>query len=155
MSGKVENIKRQREKCEEGEESSSKRVLPNEQTSANLSDQFNQEQKQKNNTEDSKENNTKEDLLKAALDKLAELENELASYGDNDEGDSTDSGHDDEDEEAYNQQVALAHESESLGFAVCARETLSYLMSAGLSPNDPLIRSLRSRLVGRCHGIPI
>lgn len=43
---------------------------------------------------------------------------------------------------------AVEFEAEALGFAVCARETLNFLASEGLSANDPLVQSLRAKLVG-------
>lgn len=86
------------------------------------------------------------DFLKEALKKLHELENEIAAIEegteDEDQATSIDYGKFEEN--------ALAFEAEAIGFAVCARETLNYLASQGLTPDSPLVKSLRDRLVGKC-----
>ncbi|KAG4071888.1 hypothetical protein HA402_006049 [Bradysia odoriphaga] len=107
--------------------------------------------KSKNNNESAVENNggTEQstetfDFLKEALKKLHELENEIAAIeeGTEDEAASIDY-------EKF-EENALAFEAEAIGFAVCARETLNYLASQGLTSDSPLVKSLRDRLVGKC-----
>lgn len=95
-----------------------------------------------------------DNFLREALRKIQELENELAQL----EEDDFDSGHEDEDDETdegIDETHMLHAESEALGFAVCAKETLSFLAAEGMAPDNPIVLALRSRLVGKCDSIPI
>lgn len=96
------------------------------------------------------ENNDNEqfDFLKEALKKLHELESEIAAIEEGTEDDDDDRS-ESIDYETF-EENALAFEAEAIGFAVCARETLNYLASQGLTQDSPLVKSLRDRLVGKC-----
>lgn len=110
-------------------------------------------------------------LLYAALEKLQELESELAEldeadydsgHHDDDDGDydDIDEGNDsDIDEQAQQQQRQHDHrndildgEAEALGFAFCVKETFEYLAAQGVAPDNPIISSLRERFLGQCNG---
>lgn len=101
------------------------------------------------------------EFLVQALQKIEELENELAQLDEDD----CDSGHhgDDEDEEddgydesisSDQQQRIIGNDAEAIGFAVCVREAFNFLSSQGISNEDPLMLSLRERLIGQCNGVP-
>lgn len=91
----------------------------------------------------------KEDFLKDALEKILQLQNEILSL----DSDSGEESADEYQDEEMKKQIAF--ESEALGFAMCARETLTFLCNEGLSPDSPLVVTLRERLVGMCSEIPI
>jgi len=95
---------------------------------------------------DHEESNEKFDFLKEALKKLHELENEIAAI---EEGTEDDDRAESIDYDTF-EENALAFEAEAIGFAVCARETLNYLASQGLTQESPLVKSLRDRLIGKC-----
>ncbi len=108
----------------------------------------------KKNTDNNEQLDDNFDFLKEALKKLHELESEIAAIEDGTE--------DEEQAESIDygkfEENALAFEAEAIGFAVCARETLNYLASQGLSSDNQLVKSLRDRLVGKCkefHGCKI
>lgn len=141
MSGKlIHNLKRKRED------------EPDEPETSNL----NLNKKTKNDNKP-KEDQTpkpiatvpKEDFLKDAMEKILQLQNEILSQ----DSDSGEESADEYQDEELKQQVAF--ESEALGFAMCARETLTFLCNEGLSPDSPLVVTLRERLVGMCSEIPI
>lgn len=141
MSGKlIHNLKRKRED------------EPDEPETSNL----NINKKTKNDNKP-KEDQTpkpiatvpKEDFLKDAMEKILQLQNEILSL----DSDSGEESADEYQDEELKQQVAF--ESEALGFAMCARETLTFLCNEGLSPDSPLVVTLRERLVGMCSEIPI
>lgn len=99
------------------------------------------------------------EFLMQALHKIEELEDELAQLDDDD----CDSGHheaDDDDDDDYDsitgeqQQQIIGHDAEAIGFAVCVREAFNFLSSQGISDEDPLVLSLRERLIGQCHDLP-
>lgn len=111
-------------------------------------------------------------LLYAALEKLQELESELAEldeadydsghHDDDDDYDDIDEGNDsDIDEQAQQQQQRqpqhdhrndiLDGEAEALGFAFCVKETFEYLAAQGVAPDNPIIASLRERFLGQCN----
>lgn len=90
--------------------------------------------------------NEKFDFIKEALKKLHELESEIAAI---EEGTEDDDHTDSIDYETF-EENALAFEAEAIGFAVCARETMNYLASQGLTQENPLVKSLRDRLIGKC-----
>lgn len=121
--------------------------LCSEDSSSNLNSTKNL--KKSKNSECVNENNDSDekfDFLNEALKKLHELENEIAAI---------EEGTEDEDQvESINyekfEENALAFEAEAIGFAVCARETLNYLATQGLTESSPLVKSLRDRLVGKC-----
>lgn len=109
--------------------------------------------KSKNNNENIAESNSGNeqstetfDFLKEALKKLHELEDEIAAI---EEGTEDEEHVASIDFERF-EENALAFEAEAIGFAVCARETLNYLASQGLTSDSPLVKSLRDRLVGKC-----
>lgn len=85
------------------------------------------------------------DFLKEALKKLHELESEIAAI---EEGTDDDDRVDSIDFEKF-EENAVSFEAEAIGFAVCARETLNYLASQGLTQDSPLVKSLRDRLIGK------
>lgn len=87
------------------------------------------------------------DFLKEALKKLHELESEIAAI---EEGTEDEDCVESIDYENF-EENALAFEAEAIGFAVCARETLNYLASQGLTQESPLVQSLRDRLIGKCE----
>lgn len=117
-------------------------------------------------------------LLYAALEKLQELESELAEldeadydsghHDDEDDDDDIDEGNDsDFDENApqqrQQQQQQQQHdhrneildgEAEALGFAFCVKETFEYLAAQGVGPDNPIISSLRERFLGQCNRAP-
>ena len=121
------------------------------------------------NTSDNKSNNNSDDetnsdetnsvasvdFLKEALKKVESLERELHEI---DEYDSDcDEASDEGVPENYSEieENARAFEAEALGFALCAREALTFLANEGLSMDNPLVQSLRNRLIGKCHSVPI
>lgn len=61
----------------------------------------------------------------------------------------SDSGNEEEDNDF------LESEAEALGFAMCAREALTFLAANGEQSDGELMRRLRARLVGNCEGLPI
>lgn len=105
-------------------------------------------------------------LLYAALEKIQELENELAEL---DEADY-DSGHQDEAEDEIDEGNASDFEeniqlhdhrdaiidgqAEALGFAFCVKETFEYLAAQGISPDNPIVTTLRERFLGQCNQVP-
>lgn len=101
-----------------------------------------------------------ETTFRAALRKIEELEMDLAMMDEEEEGidsvyEDEDSGrddyYDDNDDERNLQELYLLHaESEALGFAVCAKETLNFLQRDGLPPDSQLVTELRNRLIGKC-----
>lgn len=123
-------------------------IMQNNDQSAPISDEEKFENTNKKCKTESENENL--DFLMEALKKVQELENEMANYSD-DTDDDSDDGIDVDDAFERN---ALAFEAEALGFAACARETLTFLAGEGLGPEDPLIKTLRNRLVGKCQGIP-
>lgn len=106
-------------------------------------------------------------LLYAALDKLQELENELAELdeadydsGHHDEEDDIDEGNGSDFENVYQQQQQQQHnhrndildgEAEALGFAFCVKETFEYLAAQGVTPDNPIITTLHERFLGQCN----
>lgn len=95
---------------------------------------------------DNERSNEKFDFLNEALKKLHELESEIAAI---EEG-TEDEDHVESIDYDKFEENALAFEAEAIGFAVCARETLNYLATQGLTPDSPLVKSLQDRLVGKC-----
>uniref|UniRef100_A0A1B0CA11 Uncharacterized protein n=1 Tax=Lutzomyia longipalpis TaxID=7200 RepID=A0A1B0CA11_LUTLO len=100
-------------------------------------------------------------FLREALKKI-ELIQSVISHGapeDNDvtsEDDSfNESGSESDGEEIDGDEINdLGMDAESLGFAMCARETISFLINEGFSANSGLIQALKDRLVGRMRGLP-
>lgn len=106
-------------------------------------------------------------LLYAALEKIQELENELAEL---DEADY-DSGHQDEAEDEsidegnasdFEENIQLHDhrdaiidgQAEALGFAFCVKETFEYLAAQGISQDNPIVTTLRARFLGQCNQVP-
>lgn len=106
-------------------------------------------------------------LLFAALQKIQELENELAELDDVDDVDY-DSGHHDEDDidegnaSDFGENVQLhdhrdeilGGDAEALGFAFCVKETFEYLAAQGISPDSSIVSSLRERFLDQCNQVP-
>lgn len=124
-----------------------KRVVDDEDSSSS-SLSFTKNVKKSKNSECKVENKDNEqfDFLKEALKKLHELESEIAAI---EEGTEDEEQVESIDYEKF-EENAVAFEAEAIGFAVCARETLNYLATQGLTENSPLVKSLRDRLVGKC-----
>lgn len=94
------------------------------------------------------------DFLKAALQKVLALQADLAridaeATSDDNENDDVDSGNEEED------TAFLGQEAEALGFAICARETLTFLAANGQPADGLLVQRMRERLLGKCAGLPI
>lgn len=106
-------------------------------------------------------------LLYAALNKIQELEDELAELdeagydsghqddddndsGNTDEGNASDFGELDElPPHDHREQIANG-EPEALGFAFCVKETFEYLATQGVSADNPIVVALRDRFLGHC-----
>lgn len=142
MSGKlIHNLKRKREEEKDEPENSN----------SNLHKRTKDDKKPKEDLTPKPETPKvpKEDFLKDALEKILQLQNELLEL-------DSDSGEESADEyQDPEMKKQIEFESEALGFAMCARETLTFLCNEGLSPDSPLVVSLRERLVGMCSEIPI
>lgn len=107
--------------------------------------------KKKPKMPDDTETHRQMDFLLEALLRVRELEKEMSEQEystdeDENEAESTVEGR--STDTSIFEKNALDFEAEALGFAMCARETLNFLVSEGLSPNDPLVQSLRAKLVG-------
>lgn len=72
-----------------------------------------------------------EDVLKMALIRVNELQEELLSLSD-----------DDDDENDWSSETP-----EFIGFSVCLRETLSFLAAQGLDEDDPMVVNLKNSLM--------
>lgn len=92
--------------------------------------------------------NDQQDFLHEALKRVLELERELSTLSESSEDDTS------EDESSEFERNASEFEAEALGFAVCARETLNFLAGEGVHVDDPLVQSLRQRLLGKCNETP-
>lgn len=92
--------------------------------------------------------NNQQDFVREALKRVLELERELSTLSES-SGDDTYA-----DGSPEFERNAAEFEAEALGFAVCARETINFLASEGLQVDDPLVQSLRQRLVGKCNETP-
>lgn len=107
--------------------------------------------KKKPKMSDDTETHRQMDFLLEALLRVRDLEKEMSEQEnstdeDENEAESTVEGR--STDTSIFEKNALEFEAEALGFAMCARETLNFLVSEGLSPNDPLVQSLRAKLVG-------
>ncbi|XP_023172462.1 uncharacterized protein LOC111600549 [Drosophila hydei] len=102
-------------------------------------------------------------ILLEALQKIMELQSELDSFEqdlDEREADAFDS---DEEVQADAEVAAIApaqaivpdrrSEAEALGFAMCARETLLFLQSEGISTESVLYKALLGKLVSQSDGL--
>jgi hypothetical protein len=92
------------------------------------------------NTQQPTETNQSDFIVKA-WQKLQELQQLM------DDCDSS-TGSEDEYEEEEAEEI-VGHSVEALGFAVCARETLTFLHRHGLDDGEEVMQKLRERLVGR------
>ncbi|XP_055314595.1 F-box/WD repeat-containing protein 7 [Sitodiplosis mosellana] len=100
-------------------------------------------------------------LLYAALRKIQELENELAELdeadydsGHQDEEDDIDEGNGSETEENHEHRDEILNgQAEALGFAFCVKETFEYLAAQGITPDNPIVTSLRDRFLGQCNQV--
>lgn len=125
--------------------------IDDESSNSNLSDQSHQSSNQGNNQ-----------LLYAALQKIQELENELAELdnadydsGHHDDDDEIDEGNssDFEDNHDHRNEI-LDGQAEALGFAFCVKETFDYLAAQGIAQDNPIVTSLRDRFLGQCNEAP-
>lgn len=97
-------------------------------------------------------------FLREALKKI-ELIQTIISHGTSDDeahsgDDSFTDSEDDQSSEIDAEINSSSVDAESLGFAMCARETISFLINEGFPADSNLIRALKDRLVGRMHGLP-
>lgn len=102
-------------------------------------------------------------LFYAALQKIHELETELAELnevdhdsGHHDDDDNIDRGNSSEIEEDPIQlhdhrEAILDDQPEALGFALCVKETFEYLAAEGITQDNAIITSLRERFLGQCN----
>lgn len=108
---------------------------------------------------DSEQRNSQ--LLYAALQKIQELENELAEL---DQAEYDSGHHDDDDVDEGNvsdsesnhnhRDEILDGQAEALGFAFCMKETFEYLAAQGIDQQDPIATALRQRFLGQCNQLP-
>ncbi|XP_034479585.1 uncharacterized protein LOC117785597 [Drosophila innubila] len=98
-------------------------------------------------------------ILLEALQKIMELQSELDSF-EQDLDEREVSTHDEDEEEHLDAEVAASFapatrrsEAEALGFAMCARETLLFLQSEGVSTESVLYKTLLGKLVGQSDGL--
>lgn len=108
------------------------------------------------------QNQANNQLLYDALRKIQELENELAELDDAD----YDSGHQDDDDDVdegngsepddnhHHDNEILDGQAEALGFAFCVKETFEYLATQGITPDNPIVTTLRDRFLGQCNQLP-
>ncbi|XP_059622821.1 uncharacterized protein LOC132266014 [Phlebotomus argentipes] len=83
-------------------------------------------------------------FLREALQKIELLQSIIAQ-----EDESEDSSEGESEEE-----IDESADAESLGFAMCARETIQFLIGQGFAVDSDLIVALKERLVGRMSGLP-
>ncbi|KAH8393296.1 hypothetical protein KR215_002780 [Drosophila sulfurigaster] len=106
--------------------------------------------------------NNSNSILLEALQKIMELQAELDSFEhDLDEREEVNAHLDADEEEHLDAEVAANFappasrrtEAEALGFAMCARETLLFLQSEGVSTESVLYKTLLGKLVGQSDGL--
>lgn len=137
MSANVLNLKRKRE--EDSVECKAIDRLKAEEDN----DQQDEPDVRRLRREDSPSN--RNDFLKMALEKINQLYEELAE----------DESSDDEEDEANSSTADQSDldqsllQAEALGYAICAQETISFLRKEGFDDQDPLILTLRDRLMNR------
>lgn len=98
-------------------------------------------------------------ILLEALQKIMELQSELDSF--EQDLDEREASAFDSDEEVLEGAELAANfpaparrsEAEALGFAMCARETLLFLQSEGVSTESVLYKALLGKLVGQSDGL--
>lgn len=101
------------------------------------------------------------DFLTLALQKVFALQADLAAIDAEAASDAVNNGHqaaDCDDVDSGNEEEDsgfLGMEAEALGFAICAREALTFLAANGEPRTSDLVQRLRARLVGKCEGLPI
>ncbi|XP_031632703.1 uncharacterized protein LOC116346665 [Contarinia nasturtii] len=120
--------------------------------------QIENESSNSNSSDGHRSNHGNNQLLHAALQKIQELENELAELDDAD----YDSGHQDDEDEIDegngsdfeenhdHRNDILEGQAEALGFAFCVKETFEYLAAEGIAQDNPIVASLRERFLGQC-----
>lgn len=103
-------------------------------------------------------------LLYAALQKIQELEKELAEldeagydsgHQDDDDDDDVDEGNGSDfernDNNLHNHRDEILNgEAEALGFAFCIKETFEYLAAQGITQDNPIFTTLRNRFLRQC-----
>ncbi|ALC41077.1 CG6520 [Drosophila busckii] len=94
-------------------------------------------------------------ILLEALQKIMELQSELDSFEQELDEREADESSDNEEEPQLPIFVPPRRrsEAEALGFAMCARETLLFLQSEGVSTESLLYKTLLSKLVGQSDGL--
>lgn len=116
--------------------------------------------------------NAHNQLLYAALDKIQELEDELAELDeagydsghqdDEDDDDNIDEGSASDLDSNHERQPSASHDHhdailngqpEELGFAFCIKETFDYLSRQGVSADNPIVTALRERFLGQCDDV--
>lgn len=99
-------------------------------------------------------------ILLEALQKIMELQSELDSF-EQDLDESEEGVLEANEEEAHLDAEVAANfvpptrrpDAEALGFAMCARETLLFLQSEGVSTESVLYKTLLGKLVGQSDGL--
>lgn len=142
VSNKAKGTKRKREENNKIEQSTRSASVVRENTlpvrrSSSLTSDLNKNKKHKDDLD-----TEQVDFIKEALKKVQELEQELLKIDD-----SEDTENEDESVNEF-ERNANAFQAEAFGFAVCARETFEFLAGEGFMADNPLIQSLRNRLIG-------
>lgn len=111
-------------------------------------------------TSSDRSNHGNNQLLYAALQKIHELETELAELDeadhdsglhDEDDGDRESSTEIEENQVLHDHREAILDDQpEALGFAFCVKETFEYLAAQGISQDNAIINSLREKFLGQC-----
>lgn len=107
-------------------------------------------------------NNNPPGIITAALDKIAELEKLMNQVEDDEEEDDDDNYHSDYSDSSESGgrfdansvdsgnpviRADVKFNPEIVGFAICAQETMNFLRLEGFAEDNPLIRSMQSRLL--------
>ena len=144
-------IPKKRKYCDvetDDEENNRNKISCSENNGQNVSDEeVNQVNLNENDPRESldqhSEPQNRPNMLMATLQKIRELEDELDFLINDPYYDDSSS-----DEE---ENLITGQEAEALGFAMCAKETITFLENAGVMPDNPMMISLRNRLIGRCN----
>lgn len=146
MSGSIiQNLKRRKVNCEYGqnETKASKRLRTANQSEEKRCDGLNLPTKKILNEV---EENKNKDVIVEVLKKIQELEKELFDY--DDESNDSVSDLDTFEDEIYKID---GRKAESIGYAMCANETLKFLHDQGCQSDNPLVINLRKLLVGNAE----
>lgn len=97
------------------------------------------------------EKNRKPDGIELTLERISALQDELANQVYNDSDSDDDDGNDDDFDEDSMKFDAMngIHkiDAKTLGFLACAQETMKYLADQGIPKDNPMVISLRNRLI--------